>query len=94
MRHVPQIAASLDPSATALALENHSRDAGSASGVLGLTQFAIGATAAPLVGVAGPRDDLPMAIVICVLGASALSSRFLARRPAPAEPEKERQTQA
>jgi DHA1 family bicyclomycin/chloramphenicol resistance-like MFS transporter len=82
------------PNATALALENHSRDAGSASGVLGLTQFAIGATAAPLVGVAGPRDDLPMAIVICVLGASALSSRFLARRPAPAEPEKERQTQA
>ena len=63
------------PNATALALANHASDAGSASGLLGLAQFAIGAAAAPLVGVAGPHTDLPMAIVICVLGISARLSR-------------------
>lgn len=63
------------PNATALALANHARDAGSASAVLGLAQFAIGAAAAPLVGIAGPHTDLPMAIVICVLGISARLSR-------------------
>jgi len=65
------------PNATALALDRHAHDAGSASGVLGLAQFAIGAAAAPLVGVAGPRTDLPMAIVICALG---LGARLLAPR--------------
>jgi DHA1 family bicyclomycin/chloramphenicol resistance-like MFS transporter len=59
------------PNATALALARHAHDAGSASGVLGLAQFAIGAATAPLVGVAGPRTDLPMAVVICVLGVAA-----------------------
>jgi DHA1 family bicyclomycin/chloramphenicol resistance-like MFS transporter len=63
------------PNATALALASHASDAGSASAVLGLAQFAIGAAAAPLVGVAGPHTDLPMAIVICVLGISARLSR-------------------
>jgi DHA1 family bicyclomycin/chloramphenicol resistance-like MFS transporter len=59
------------PNATALALARHGHDAGAASGVLGLAQFAIGAAAAPLVGIAGPRTDLPMAIIICVLGVGA-----------------------
>jgi len=71
------------PNATALALAGHSRDAGSASGLLGLAQFAIGAAAAPLVGVAGPHTDLPMAIVICVLGVGA---RLLAPRRPRREP--------
>jgi MFS transporter, DHA1 family, multidrug resistance protein len=65
------------PNATALALARHAHDAGSASGVLGLAQFAIGAAAAPLVGVAGPHTDLPMAIVICGLG---IGARLLAPR--------------
>jgi MFS transporter, DHA1 family, multidrug resistance protein len=69
------------PNATALALAAHAHDAGSASGLLGLAQFAIGAAAAPLVGVAGPHTDLPMAVVICALGGGA---RLLApRRPRP-----------
>jgi MFS transporter, DHA1 family, multidrug resistance protein len=59
------------PNAVALAMAPHSDLAGSASGLLGLAQFAIGAAAAPLAGVAGPRTDLPMALVICVLGVSA-----------------------
>jgi DHA1 family bicyclomycin/chloramphenicol resistance-like MFS transporter len=61
----------IQPNATALALDGHAQDAGSASGVLGTVQYAIGAVTAPLVGVAGPHTVLPMAIVICVLGVSA-----------------------
>jgi DHA1 family bicyclomycin/chloramphenicol resistance-like MFS transporter len=68
------------PNAMALGLARHAHDAGSASGVMGLAQFAIGAAAAPLVGVAGARTDLPMALVICALGAAA---RGLAPRRRP-----------
>jgi DHA1 family bicyclomycin/chloramphenicol resistance-like MFS transporter len=73
------------PNAMALGLEQHAHDAGSASGVMGLAQFAIGAAAAPLVGVAGSHTDLPMALVICALGvaARALAPR---RRPRPHVP--------
>jgi DHA1 family bicyclomycin/chloramphenicol resistance-like MFS transporter len=60
------------PNATALALADHPRTAGSASALLGLMQFAVGAAAAPLVGVAGAENALPMAIVIAVLAGSAL----------------------
>jgi DHA1 family bicyclomycin/chloramphenicol resistance-like MFS transporter len=61
----------IQPSATALALEGHAQDAGSASGVVGVAQYGIGAVAAPLVGIAGPHTDLPMVIIICLLGVSA-----------------------
>jgi DHA1 family bicyclomycin/chloramphenicol resistance-like MFS transporter len=59
------------PNGTALALASHSERAGSASGLIGAAQFAIGAAAAPLVGVAGPRTILPMGIVISGLGLGA-----------------------
>ncbi len=61
------------PSGTALALEGSPSTAGSASGLLGLAQFAVGAISAPLVGVAGKGTARPMAIVIvtCSLGAVA-----------------------
>jgi DHA1 family bicyclomycin/chloramphenicol resistance-like MFS transporter len=39
--------------------------------VIGTAQFAIGAVAAPLVGVAGSRTILPMGVVISALGVSA-----------------------
>jgi len=55
------------PNATALALADHAAVAGSASGLLGVMQFIIGAAAAPLVGVAGTDTALPMAAVIAVL---------------------------
>jgi DHA1 family bicyclomycin/chloramphenicol resistance-like MFS transporter len=61
----------IQPSATALALEGHAQDAGSASGVVGVAQYGIGAVTAPLVGIAGPHTDLPMVIIICLLGVSA-----------------------
>ena len=52
------------PNATALALNSYPQAAGSASSLLGLAQFAFGALAAPLVGIAGEDTALPMALVI------------------------------
>jgi DHA1 family bicyclomycin/chloramphenicol resistance-like MFS transporter len=60
------------PNATALALEGHRSTAGAASGLLGLLQFAFGALAAPLVGLAGDGTAVPMAVAIAALGAAAL----------------------
>jgi DHA1 family bicyclomycin/chloramphenicol resistance-like MFS transporter len=70
------------PNAAALALADHPRTAGSASALLGLSQFAFGAAAAPLAGVAGSHTALPMAIVAATLSASSLACLvLLARRP-------------
>jgi DHA1 family bicyclomycin/chloramphenicol resistance-like MFS transporter len=74
------------PNATALAMARYARQAGSASAVVGLAQFAIGAAAAPLVGIAGPDTDLPMAVVICVLGVSARLSRPRVRTAEAGQP--------
>jgi DHA1 family bicyclomycin/chloramphenicol resistance-like MFS transporter len=60
------------PNATALALANYPRSAGSASALLGVLQFSIGAAAAPLVGIAGTGTALPMALVIALLDIAAL----------------------
>jgi MFS transporter, DHA1 family, multidrug resistance protein len=65
------------PNAAALALADRPRTAGSASGLLGLTQFATGALAAPLAGVAGSGTALPMAIVIATLSAAAVACLFV-----------------
>ncbi len=59
------------PNATALALAGHPDDAGSAAGLLGVLQYAIGALCAPLVGVAGEGTAVPMAAVIAVLALAA-----------------------
>jgi MFS transporter, DHA1 family, multidrug resistance protein len=64
------------PNAAALALADHPRTAGSASALLGLAQFAIGAIAAPLAGVAGSHTALPMGIVMAVLPAAGLACLF------------------
>jgi MFS transporter, DHA1 family, multidrug resistance protein len=74
------------PNAMALALNDFPQAAGSASALLGLLQFSIGAAAAPLVGVAGPRSDLPMGIAMACCGVSALTVRMLLVRRRPARP--------
>jgi DHA1 family bicyclomycin/chloramphenicol resistance-like MFS transporter len=81
------------PNATALALADHPRVAGSASGLLGVLQFIVGAATAPLVGVAGTGSALPMALTVAVLSVGgALSATVLAPgsrrvpRPAAAAP--------
>ena len=69
------------PLAAALALGGHPATAGAASGLLGLAQFAFGAAAAPLVGLAGEDTAVPMAIVIAVLGVAALGTFVGTVRP-------------
>ena len=72
------------PNATALALADHPRTAGSASALLGLSQFAIGAMAAPLAGVGGSHTALPMGIVVAALPVAALACLLLLARPSVA----------
>jgi DHA1 family bicyclomycin/chloramphenicol resistance-like MFS transporter len=60
------------PNATALALAEHRSVAGSASGLIGIFQFAVGAAAAPLVGIGGTHTAYPMAIAIAALSGSSL----------------------
>jgi DHA1 family bicyclomycin/chloramphenicol resistance-like MFS transporter len=55
------------PNTTALALSPFSHVAGSASALMGLTQFAVGAAVAPLVGIAGQHSAVPTAVVIVVM---------------------------
>jgi DHA1 family bicyclomycin/chloramphenicol resistance-like MFS transporter len=57
------------PNTGALALSLHGEAAGTAAALLGALQFAVGALAAPLVGVLGTESALPMA---AVMGGAAL----------------------
>ena len=71
------------PNTAALALAGQARVAGTASAVLGLLQYAVGAFAAPLVGLGGETTALPMAIVIATSGSAAvLAFWLLSRTPA------------
>jgi DHA1 family bicyclomycin/chloramphenicol resistance-like MFS transporter len=71
------------PNATALALADHAAVAGTASALLGLIQFLVGAIAAPLVGVAGPGTAVPMGVVMAVLALGALTAQRAAGRRQP-----------
>jgi MFS transporter, DHA1 family, multidrug resistance protein len=69
------------PNSTALALADHAAVAGTASALLGLIQFMVGALAAPLVGVAGPDTAVPMAVIMVALAVGGLiAQRFAGRR--------------
>jgi DHA1 family bicyclomycin/chloramphenicol resistance-like MFS transporter len=72
------------PNATALALADYPSMAGSASALLGVLQFSVGAAVAPLVGAGGTATALPMAAVIAALSISALTMFRLLRRGATA----------
>jgi len=65
------------PNAMALALQNNGEVAGSAAALMGLAMYFTGALSAPLAGIAGRTNALPMAISIASLGAAALVSFFL-----------------
>ncbi|UGS39019.1 Bicyclomycin resistance protein [Capillimicrobium parvum] len=62
----------INPNAQGLALADHPEAAGTASGMIGVVQFGLGAAVAPLAGVAGAENALPMALLITVMGAAAL----------------------
>lgn len=70
----------ISPNAAALALSGHPRTAGSASAVLGVLQYAIGAAAAPLVGLGGSGTAVPMAVVMATMGGCALVASFVLTR--------------
>lgn len=61
------------PNATALALAN-TRTAGSASALLGVLQFSIGALIAPLVGLGGTTTAVPMAAAIAILSLATFAT--------------------
>lgn len=71
------------PNATTLALA-HTQTAGSASALLGLLQFSIGAVVAPLVGLGGTTTAVPMAVVIAAFGIATLITFIVFCRPAQA----------
>jgi DHA1 family bicyclomycin/chloramphenicol resistance-like MFS transporter len=70
------------PQITALALSGRPpRIAGSASALLGVTQFALGGAAAPLAGLGGSGTAVPMAIAIAALTVAATLAVLLLARP-------------
>ncbi|MFG2074999.1 multidrug effflux MFS transporter [Nonomuraea maritima] len=72
------------PGAGALALASQPPQvAGSASALLGVLQFALGALSAPLVGLVGAGTAVPMAcVMLALILSSALMFTFLSRRTA------------
>jgi DHA1 family bicyclomycin/chloramphenicol resistance-like MFS transporter len=60
-----------------LAMQNQARSAGSASALLGVIPFVMGAMVAPLVGVGGSDTAVPMGIVIASCDIGALLSYFV-----------------
>jgi DHA1 family bicyclomycin/chloramphenicol resistance-like MFS transporter len=64
------------PNATALALQNHPQSAGAASALLGSAQFLVGAGLAPLAGIGGNHDALPMGILMMSLAGGAIAVRL------------------
>jgi DHA1 family bicyclomycin/chloramphenicol resistance-like MFS transporter len=77
------------PNATAISLADQEGALGSASALLGVGQFGTGALIAPLVGLAGTSDAVPMAVLIGACGVAALAVNLVfsgpVGRPAPAE---------
>ena len=68
------------PNATALALHDYPRAAGSASALFGLAQFGLGGAVVPLAGVAGGDTALPLGITAAVCGVGSALVLPLLRR--------------
>lgn len=79
------------PPSTTTALAGYPHVAGTASSILGASRFAFGGAVAPLVGVAGALNILPLGIVTTasVLLAAIAGTVFLARRPRSLHPTSE-----
>ncbi|MEU4047192.1 multidrug effflux MFS transporter [Streptomyces antibioticus] len=69
------------PNAQTLALMRVRHSAGSASALLGTSSFLVGAIASPLVGIAGERTAVPMAVVQLVAALVALAFFVVMCRP-------------
>jgi MFS transporter, DHA1 family, multidrug resistance protein len=73
------------PNAAALALDRHPDAAGSAAALLGMTQFALGAIAAPITGLAR-HSAIPLGLTLVAAAAFAIVARSVARRHQPDAP--------
>ncbi|NMO92840.1 multidrug effflux MFS transporter [Actinomycetospora sp. TBRC 11914] len=71
------------PSATTLALAGHPSRAGSASALLGTSQFLVGGFTSPLVGIGGGRSAVPMGTTMVVAAVLGLVVFALVWRRAP-----------
>lgn len=60
------------PNTTSLALSGHREKAGIASALLGVAQFVVGASLAPLAGLGGSESPVTMAVVMAGIAMSAL----------------------
>ena len=65
------------PNATAVSLDGQQGALGSASALLGMGQFGVGALIAPLVGLAGSHNAVPMGVLIGACGVAALGVNLL-----------------
>ena len=68
------------PNTTALALAGHPEAAGSASALIGVLQFAVGAIAAPVAGMAGTGTAVPMGAGIAAMALLSLAALRLSAR--------------
>jgi DHA1 family bicyclomycin/chloramphenicol resistance-like MFS transporter len=66
------------PNSTALALADHAGVAGTASALLGVLQFLVGALVAPLVGAGGTESAVPMAAIMTAVALAALAAHHAA----------------
>jgi len=62
------------PNALALGMQRYPQSAGAASAVVGFLQFAMAAIVAPLPGLRGPADPLPMAVLLAGFPAVAIAT--------------------
>lgn len=76
----------INPNATALALADHAHQAGSAAALLGLLYYVVGGAVAPLAGIGGTHTAVPMAVVIALLDAAAVSAFAVLARSHPVHP--------
>lgn len=75
-------AAAVSPPATSLALADYPQFAGTASSILGVTRFAAGAFAAPLVGLGGSMTMIPLGLVtVASTTLAATAYVWFVRRP-------------
>jgi DHA1 family bicyclomycin/chloramphenicol resistance-like MFS transporter len=73
------------PAATTLALADHPEVAGTASSLLGMVRFGLGGVSAPLVGLGGPADVLPLGLVATGAVVAAIAAALYARSDAPTD---------
>lgn len=71
------------PNTRALALQDYPGMAGTASALLGVSQFAVAGVVAPLIGLAGTGTAVPMVVMIAGLAVVALLVFGLLTRPQP-----------